>query len=109
MEVCMARDQQVNVKDTPDRERYEASVDGDTAGFVTYRRVPDRTVLLHTEVDDRFEGQGIGSQLVRAVLDGERARGQRIEPRCPFIASFIRRHPEYADLVPDRYKVMLEE
>lgn len=104
----MTEQRQVSVVDNPDGERYEVEVDGERAGLATYRRVPDRTVFLHTEVDDRFEGQGIGSHLIRAALDGERARGQHVEPRCPFVARFIRRHPEYADLVPEKYRVLLD-
>ena len=105
----MAGDEQVSVRDVVEHERYEAQVDGQPAGFLTYRRAPDRTVLVHTEVDDRFGGRGVGSALVRAALDGERALDRQIEPRCPFVATFVRRHPEYADLVPDKYRAMLED
>jgi uncharacterized protein len=104
----VAGDEQVRVSDAVEHERYEAQVDGKPAGFLTYRRVPDRTVLVHTEVDDRFAGRGVGSALVRAALDGERALGRKIEPRCPFVAAFIRRHPEHADLVPEQYRVQLD-
>jgi predicted GNAT family acetyltransferase len=99
----------VTVTEAPEREAYVVAVDGEPAGLLAYRRVPDRTVFLHTEVDDRFEGRGIGSQLIRAALDGERARGHQVEPRCPFVAAFIRRHPEDADLVPERYRALLDE
>jgi predicted GNAT family acetyltransferase len=104
----MADDPQVSVSDESGHERYEVRVDGEKAGLVTYRRLPDRTVLLHTEIDERFEGRGLGSQLIRAALDGERERGQHVEPRCPFVARFITRHPEYGDLVPDAYRPLLE-
>ena len=103
----MADDEQMTVADVAERERYEAELDGELAGYVTYRRVPGHTVLLHTKVEGRFEGRGVGSALARAALDGERARGQQIEPQCPFVASFIRRHPEYEDLVPDDYRALL--
>jgi predicted GNAT family acetyltransferase len=54
---------------------------------------------VHTEVDDAFEGQGLGSQLAAGALDDVRRLGKRVVPRCPFIAKFIAHHPEHQDLV----------
>ena len=80
--------------------RYEARVDGELAGFAVFRMRGDRIVFTHTEVDDRFEGQGVGSKLARYALDDVRDRGSlRVVPQCPFIRSWIEKHPEYADLV----------
>lgn len=55
--------------------------------------------LFHTEVDPRLRNRGLGAVLVRAVLDDLRARGDRVIPTCPFVAAFIRRNPEYEDLL----------
>jgi len=80
--------------------RYEARVDGDLAGFAVFKRDGDHVVFTHTEVDDAFEGQGVGSQLARHALDDVRTQPSvRVVPRCPFIRSWIEKHPEYADLV----------
>ncbi len=80
--------------------RYEAHVDGELAGFAVFTMRGDRIVFTHTEVDDRFEGQGVGSKLARYALDDVRDRGSlRVVPQCPFIRSWIEKHPEYADLV----------
>ena len=82
--------------------RYEAHVDGELAGFAVFTMKGDRIVFTHTEVDDRFEGQGVGSKLARHALDDVRERGSlRVVPQCPFIRSWIEKHPEYADLVSD--------
>jgi uncharacterized protein len=82
--------------------RYEAHVDGELAGFAVFRMRGDRIVFTHTEVDDRFEGQGVGSKLARHALDDVRERGSlQVVPQCPFIRSWIEKHPEYADLVSD--------
>jgi uncharacterized protein len=89
----------MDVQDNPDANRYEIKVDGALAGFAAYHRSPDRIVFTHTEVDDAYEGQGVGSQLARAALDGARHDALRVTPRCEFIAAYIDRHPEYADLV----------
>ena len=56
--------------------------------------------LNHSEVDDRFQGQGLASKLVRGVLDEARARGLEVLPYCPYVRSWIAKHPDYADLVP---------
>ena len=89
------------VRDQPDHSRYEILVDGVVAGFAQYRRGDDRITVMHTEVDDAYEGQGLGSELVRHVLEEARAAGLAVLPSCPFTASWIKRHPEYLDLVPE--------
>ena len=79
--------------------RFELHVDGSLAGFMTYGRHNDALVLIHTEIDDAFEGKGLGSYFAKTVLDGLRAEGTKIVPSCPFVASFIERHPDYEDMV----------
>jgi len=90
---------QVTVTRDEPGSRYVATVEGQVAGAVVYRTEGDRVILVHTEVDDAYGGQGIGGQLARAALDDLRRRGQRVDPQCPFIAEWIGRHPAYADLV----------
>jgi predicted GNAT family acetyltransferase len=90
---------QVRVHDAPGAERYEAHLGDTLAGFAEYRRRDGRTVFTHTEVDDAFEGRGVGGALARAALDDVRTRGERAVPMCPFIAAWIDKHPDYADLV----------
>lgn len=89
----------VEVADVEAEQRYEARLDGQLAGFAEYRRRDGRTVFTHTEVDDEFEGRGIGGALARGALDDVRARGELAVPVCPFIAAWIERHPDYQDLV----------
>ncbi len=88
------------VTDAPERSRFEAVVDGSPAGFVAYRTRPGEITFTHTEVDDAFAGQGVGGALARAALDAARARGLAVLPRCPFVRSWIAKHPEYVELVP---------
>src|SRR5262245_5463537 len=89
----------VVVRNNPEELRYELVVDGDVAGEILYRRSPDRIALVHTEVSPSLEGQGLGSRLVAGALDDVRAHGLRAVPICPFVRSYIQRHPEYGDLV----------
>lgn len=79
--------------------QYEATADGEPAGSIRFARDDRVVTMLHTEVEPRFEGAGVGSQLVRQALDDVRARGERVRPLCPFVAAVIRQHPEYRDLV----------
>jgi predicted GNAT family acetyltransferase len=80
--------------------RYEAWIDGRLAGAAYYELDEKRIVFTHTEVDDEFEGQGVGSTLARFALDDVREQGgRRVVPRCPFIKSWIEKHPDYEDLL----------
>jgi predicted GNAT family acetyltransferase len=88
------------VTDNPDESRFEGWLDDRMVALSAYELPrPDVIRFLHTEVDPEFEGQGIGSVLASTALDQVRARGLRVVARCPFIAAYIRRHREYADLV----------
>ncbi|TAK00690.1 MAG: N-acetyltransferase [Chloroflexota bacterium] len=81
--------------DVPDRGRYEARLAGALAGFLEYRMVGTRRILLHTEVDDAFAGRGVGTALARYSLEAARMTGTRVTVRCPFIRAWLARHPEY--------------
>lgn len=91
----------VEVADNPGEGRYEVRAGGELAGFSQYRQRPDGLAFIHTEIDDRFEGQGLGGRLVSFALDDARARDLAVLPYCPFVKGYIERHPEYLDLVPE--------
>lgn len=87
------------VVDNPAELRYELRIGDDVVGQIRYATEPGLVVLIHTDVAESIEGQGLGSVLVRGALDDLRTRGLRVVPVCPFVAAYIRRHPEYGDLV----------
>lgn len=91
----------VTIADNPAASRFEISVDGALAGFVTYHDSKAGRALNHTEVEDGFEGMGLASQLIRYVLDDARAKGMKVLPFCPFVRAFIERHADYLDLVTE--------
>lgn len=78
--------------------RFEAAVDG-LRSLLAYRLFPDRIVLHHTEVPPPIEGHGIAAKLARAALDFARSHHLRVVPLCPYVASFLRKHREYQDLL----------
>ena len=89
----------VRVVDNPKQLRYELWLDSTLGGFIAYRLEPEAVVLVHTDADPAFVGGRLGGRLVRGALDDLSARGLGLVPLCPFVAAYIRRHPEYADLV----------
>ncbi|MET0789518.1 MAG: GNAT family N-acetyltransferase [Cellulomonas sp.] len=90
----------VQVSDAPDKHRFEArSPDGELLGFSVYDTIGPTVVFTHTEVDPKFEGQGIASILVRAALDAVRESGRDVVAFCPYVKAWIARHPDYQDLV----------
>jgi predicted GNAT family acetyltransferase len=93
---------ELEVRDNPAELRYELVLDGNLAGTIRYRRLPGALALVHTEVEPELEGRGLGARLVAGALEDIRARGLRLVPICPYVRSYVDRHPEYGDLVvPD--------
>ncbi len=88
--------------DEPEAQRYVARLGAAFAGFMDYRRVRGRIIFLHTEVDPAFEGRGVGARLAARALDDVRAQGLMFSNKCPFIATYLQRHPEYEDLHAER-------
>jgi predicted GNAT family acetyltransferase len=89
---------ELRITDNGARHRFEAYVGDSLAAVAVYRLEPGRMVFTHTETLAGFEGRGIASRLAGAALDEVRARGLMATPVCPFVAGYIRKHPEYADL-----------
>ncbi len=89
----------VTVRDNPEARRYELVLDGGVVGELVYRQRPKGRVFLHTEISEELEGRGLGTRLVESALDDVRAHGLKVIPLCPFVSEYLRRHPEYADLV----------
>jgi predicted GNAT family acetyltransferase len=90
----------VIVADDPPAARYEIAVDGEVVGFTQYRTRPGLIAFIHTEVDERMEGRGLGGRLIGAALDDARAKGLAVLPFCPFVDAYMKRHREYVELVP---------
>ncbi|GAA0323117.1 GNAT family N-acetyltransferase [Psychrobacter aestuarii] len=79
------------------KHRFETEVDG-TLAYISYQIQGERLVYDHTIVPDAIGGRGIGSALVAHALDYARSENKKVVPQCPFVASYIEKHPEYKDL-----------
>ncbi|MGX2993423.1 GNAT family N-acetyltransferase [Streptomyces sp. JNUCC 64] len=80
------------------RHRYEIHVEDGRAGLTAYRDRDDQRVFFHTEIDDAHAGRGLAGILVERALTDVRASGKRIVPVCPYVAKFLTKHREFADI-----------
>jgi uncharacterized protein len=90
----------VDVRDNPEASCVEALLDGEVVGFARYRVRSEKVrSFVHTEVDDRMEGKGVGGQLVSGVMDAAREQGFTILPSCSFVRAYMRDHEDTHDLL----------
>ena len=99
----------VIIRDVPDDHRYVIEVDGEVAGLAVYHLRGGRHFFVHTEVSPDYSGRGLGQQLVRFALNDVRSQQGVVVPICPFFAAYIRRHPEYEDLVDRQIMERIEK
>ncbi len=87
------------VRHDEEQQRYVLEINGQLLGFAQYHEEGDRQIFTHTEIDDSLSGKGMGSMLVRKSLDDARQRGKRIVPVCEFIGAYVKKHPDWNDLL----------
>ncbi|MBF6623414.1 MAG: N-acetyltransferase [Pseudomonas stutzeri] len=87
------------VRHDEEQQRYVLEINGQLLGFAQYHEEGDRQIFTHTEIDDSLSGKGMGSMLVRESLDDARQRGKRIVPACEFIGAYVKKHPDWNDLL----------
>lgn len=88
-------DQAPAVTRNDEKSQYEIRIGNTIAGYSAFRSRPGRVAFTHTVVDPGFEGQGLGSTLVRDALTDVAARGETIVPLCPFVQAWLKRHPDF--------------
>jgi predicted GNAT family acetyltransferase len=100
-------DEDVTVVDDPAHLRYLLRTGDEQAGELLYADKGTRRTLIHTEIDPAFEGRGFGSRLAAAALADARRRGLTVVPECPFVISYLRRHPDELDVVDERHRALI--
>lgn len=94
-------DETPRISDNTALNRYEITV-GDEVAYLAYRRRPGSVLLNHTEVPVSLRGQGLGQALAKHGLDEARQTGEQVVVKCPFVTAWLKRHPEYDDIVVAR-------
>jgi predicted GNAT family acetyltransferase len=79
--------------------RFELHLGDRLAGFMDYRERGDALHLVHTEMLPEFEGQGLAARLAEFALGEARDQGRKVVPTCSYVARYLQRHPQHADLV----------
>jgi predicted GNAT family acetyltransferase len=97
----------LNIENNEGAQRWEAQLDQYLA-VAEYRRRGATIFFIHTEVPPELEGQGVASKLVKTALDNARTQHLAVVPFCPFVAGYIRRHPDYKALVHPDYLDLVE-
>ncbi|PKA82273.1 hypothetical protein ATE92_0400 [Ulvibacter sp. MAR_2010_11] len=94
----------VSISENKDKKRFETKVEGKTA-FIEYIRAQESVYLTHTEVPKELEGKGIASSMVKQVLIQIKEEGNKLVPLCPFVAAYVKRHPEWKEILAKGYNV----
>jgi uncharacterized protein len=98
---------QAQIVDNAALYRFELQQDGETA-FLLYSKTGDSIRLIHTEVPEALRGHGVGSRLVGGVLRQAQQQKLSVIPLCPFVAEYLKDHPEQAELVEPQHRWMIE-
>ncbi len=79
-------------------KQYEFHIDGQKPR-IEYIKVEGKIFLTHTEVPKALEGRGIGSAMIKSALEDIKEKELTLVPLCPFVAAYIKKHPEWRELV----------
>ncbi|HKZ10814.1 MAG TPA: GNAT family N-acetyltransferase [Rhodanobacteraceae bacterium] len=85
------------VHDT-DAHQFRVALEG-YRGELDYTLRDGVMIITHTEVPPAIGGRGIAAELTRTALATARGEGWKVLPACSYAAAFIRRHPEFSDLL----------
>lgn len=82
---------------------FEAFIDGNHAGLMTYTWAgEERFIIDHTEVEEAYNGKGVGKEMLLASVDFARKNGKTIIPLCPFAKATFQKHEELQDVLVNK-------
>ena len=97
MERSNWENQHLVVKDLGGKKRFQLG-DSEETPFIEFIQNKQNIIFLtHTEVPQSLEGNGLGSLVVSKTLDHIRSQGFKMAPLCPFVAAYLKKHPEDAN------------
>lgn len=88
----------LTLKDNTEKKQFELVVEN-TLAKIEYIKTQNEIYLTHTEVPSQLEGKGVGTAMVHKALEWVRNSDLKLVPLCPFVALYIKKHPEYKELV----------
>jgi predicted GNAT family acetyltransferase len=88
----------LNIINNEQRQQFQLEVEGELASL-EYRLYEGMIMLMHTEVPAALGGRGIGSALAEYALNYARANHLPVKVYCPFVVTYVKRHPEYQDII----------
>lgn len=95
----------LSIIDNTEAQRFEAQL-GDDRAVAEYHLKNNVIIFTHTEVPEVMEGKGVAGKLIKTALDTAKAEHYQVVPLCPFVSAYIKRHPDYRDLVMPRFRYM---
>jgi uncharacterized protein len=95
--------QEYTVIDNKDQQRFEVHQSGATA-YLEYRFYKKDIALMHTLVPANLEGKGIASALAHHALEWAKENKMPVMVYCPYVAAYLKRHPEYNDIIDKNYR-----
>ncbi len=87
---------------------FAVSVDGKSVGLTAFVDRDGQRIFYHTEVDGAFGGRGLATVVISEALAATRAEGLRIVPVCPTVAAYVKKHPDFSDIVDRPTKAILD-
>ena len=94
------------ISNNTEAQRFETEL-GDDRALADYHLKNNIIIFTHTEVPKAMEGRGVAGKLIKTALETARNESYQVVPLCPFVAAYIKRHPEYRDLVMPRFRYMV--
>jgi predicted GNAT family acetyltransferase len=85
------------------QQQFEINMDGELA-VLQYRFYKDDVALMHTEVPEKLSGKGLASALAKSALEWTKNNNKKVMVYCPFVASYLKKHPEYDFLVDKMHR-----
>lgn len=95
---------QIQLQQNESARQFEMHISGKLAR-IEYILTRGKIFLTHTEVDPLLEGKGVGSTIIRRTLDWVRGQGLKLVPLCPFVAAFLKKHPDYQDILAEGFNI----
>ena len=95
---------EIKISENKELKSFETTM-GEKTAIIEYIRAEDKMYLTHTEVPKEFEGKGVASTMVKHVFGQIEDEGLKLVPLCPFIATYLKRHPEWHHLLAKGYNV----